>query len=180
MEHIPAMTGPTPTTGLKNSVGIWAFGPNATRFLPAGYHQEAVHEDMVAHTHRVVAHTHRVVAHTHRVVARTHRVVEGLADVVDGLEYHYPGEINEDSVDAITSALGPLDTYCLAAGLHSDPTYKLGTFINPDPELRRQGIETLKRGVDLAAWLDAHFIIWPGAEGYNYNFQREYIQAVLG
>ena len=96
---------------------------------------------------------------------------------MDGLEYHYPGEINEDSVDSITSALGPLDIYCLAAGLHSDPTYKLGAFINPDPELRRQGIETLKRGVDLAARLNAHFIIWPGAEGYNYNFQREYIQA---
>jgi len=69
-----------------------------------------------------------------------------------------------------------MDIYCLAAGLHPDPTYKLGAFINPDLALRRKGIETLKRGVDLAAALGAHFIIWPGAEGYNYNFQREYAQ----
>src|SRR5205085_5752361 len=140
---------------VKNSVGIWAVGPNATRFVPVGYHPETINEDMVT---------------------RTRRVVQGLADLVDGLEYHYPGEINEDTVDAIKAALGPMDIYCLAAGLHPDPTYKLGAFINPDLALRRKGIETLKRGVDLAAVLGAHFIIWPGAEGYNYNFQREYAQ----
>ena len=82
---------------VKNSVGIWAFGPNATRFVPAGYHPEAVNEDMVT---------------------RTHRVVNGLAEVVDGLEYHYPGEINEENVEAIKAVLtsmltpagGPLTT----------------------------------------------------------------------
>src|SRR5260370_35711388 len=67
-----------------------------------------------------------------------------------------------------------MDIYCLAAGLHPDPTFKLGVFINPDNSLRRKGIDILKRGVDLAATLGAHFIIWPGTEGYNYNFQREY------
>lgn len=142
-------------TRVKNSVGIWAFGPSVTRFVPPGYHPEVTDEDMVT---------------------RTHRVVAGLSDLVDGLEYHYPGEVNEDTVDAIKAALGPMDLYCIAAGLHVEPTYKFGAFINPDPALRRQGIETLKRGVDLAATLGAHFIIWPGAEGYNYNFQRDYIQ----
>ena len=142
-------------TRVKNSVGIWAFGPNATRFVPGGYHPETLNEDMVI---------------------RTQRVVAGLADLVDGLEYHYPGEINEDNVEAIKAALGPMDIYCLAAGLHTDALYKLGAFINPDPALRKKGIETIKRGVDLAATLGAHFIIWPGSEGYNYNFQRDYIQ----
>ena len=142
-------------TRIKNSVGIWAFGPNATRFVPGGYHPETTKEDMVT---------------------RTQRVVTGLADLVDGLEYHYPGEMNEDNVEAIKAALGPMDIYCLAAGLHTDATYRLGAFINPDPALRQRGIETLKRGVDLSAALGAHFIIWPGAEGYNYNFQRDYIQ----
>ena len=40
---------------VKNSVGIWAFGPNATRFVPGGYHPEVVDEDMVTRTKRVVA-----------------------------------------------------------------------------------------------------------------------------
>src|SRR2546426_12564115 len=56
-------------TEVKNSVGIWAFGPNATRFVPGGYHPETINEDMVT---------------------RTRRVVDGLADLMDGLEYHYP------------------------------------------------------------------------------------------
>jgi xylose isomerase len=138
---------------IKNSVGIWAFGPNATRFVPIGYHPETINEDMVT---------------------RTKRVVDGLSDLVNGLEYHYPGEIHEDTLAAIQAALGSMDIYCIAAGLHPDPTYKLGVFINPDAALRRRGIDTLKRGVDLAAVVGAHFIIWPGAEGYNYNFQRDY------
>ena len=140
-------------TRVKNSLGIWAFGPNVTRFVPPGYHPQVANEDMVT---------------------RTRRVVDGLAGVIDGLEYHYPGEINEEIVDAIKAALGPMDIYCLAAGLHPDPTFKLGVFINPDKNLRHKGIDILKRGVDLAAVLGTHFIIWPGGEGYNYNFQREY------
>ena len=50
------------STQVKNSVGIWAFGPNVTRFVPPGYHPEVTNEDMVT---------------------RTRRVVDGLADVVE-------------------------------------------------------------------------------------------------
>jgi xylose isomerase len=141
------------TPRVKNSVGIWAFGPNATRFVPPGYHPEVAGESMVD---------------------RTRRVVAGLVGLVDGLEYHHPGEINEDNLAAVQAELGGMDIYCVCAGLHPDPTYKLGVFVNPDKALRRQGIDTLKRGVDLAASIGAHYIIWPGAEGYNYNFHRDY------
>jgi xylose isomerase len=144
-----------PASRVKNSVGIWAFGPSVTRFVPPGYHPEVTNEDMVT---------------------KTRRVVDGLADVVDALEYHYPGEVNEENLAAIQEALRPMDLYCVAAGLHVNPRYALGAFVNPNPALRREGIDTLKRGVDLAANIGAHFIIWPGAEGYNYNFQRDYAQ----
>ncbi|HKB49169.1 MAG TPA: TIM barrel protein [Ktedonobacterales bacterium] len=147
------MSAPQEPARVKNSVGIWAFGPNGTRFVPGGYHPEVVGEPMPE---------------------RTRRVVAGLAGLVDGLEYHHPGEINEDNVEQIQAELGGMDIYCVCAGLHPDPTYKLGVFVNPDPALRREGIATLKRGVDLAATLGAHYIIWPGAEGYNYNFHRDY------
>ena len=147
------MSAPQEPARVKNSVGIWAFGPNGTRFVPGGYHPEVVGEPMSE---------------------RTRRVVAGLAGLVDGLEYHHPGEINEDNLAQIQAELGGMDIYCVCAGLHPDPTYKLGVFVNPDPALRREGIATLKRGVDLAATLGAHYIIWPGAEGYNYNFHRDY------
>jgi xylose isomerase len=144
-------------TVVKNSVGIWAFGPAVTRFVPPGYHPEAAHEPMAQ---------------------KTRRVASALSDILDGLEYHYPGELNEDNAEEILSILGEygMDLPVIAAGLHPDPTYALGAFVNPDDALRRQGIDTLRRGIDLCSQVGANFIIWPGAEGYNYTFQRPYAQ----
>ncbi len=142
---------------IKNSVGIWAFGPAVTRFVPPGYHNEVAEEPMVE---------------------KTERVAGGLHDLLEGLEYHYPGEIHEDNVEDVLRVLAAhgMDLPVIAAGLHPDPTYALGAFINPDERLRRQGIDTLKRGIDLCAEIRANFIIWPGAEGYNYTFQRPYAE----
>jgi xylose isomerase len=142
---------------LKNSVGVWAFGPAVTRFVPPGYHHEVANEGMVE---------------------KTRRVCDGLVDLLDGLEYHYPGEVNEDNVEGILSVLREhgMDLPVVPAGLHPDPTYGKGALVNPDEKLRRWGIDTLKRGIDLSAEVGANFIIWPGAEGYNYTFQRPYAE----
>ena len=112
----------------RNSVGVWAFGPAVTRFVPPGYHSEVANEPMAE---------------------KTKRVAEGLSDLLEGLEYHYPGEVNEENADEILSILQDygMDLPVIAAGLHTDPAYALGAFINPDDELRRQGIDTLKRGM---------------------------------
>ncbi len=142
--------------GLRTSVGIWAFGPNATRFMPGGYHPEAAREALVD---------------------RTRRAAAGLRGIVDGFEFHYPTEIHEDTASAIRRALGGMDIYCLALGVFSNPRYALGGFINPDRWRRAEVVRIAKAGVTLAARLGARFIIWPGAEGYNYNFQTDYTQA---
>jgi len=136
---------------LKNSVGIWGFGPNATRFMPGGYHPKCKEENSVIWTRRAV---------------------NGLGDLLDGLEYHYPGEIDEDNYPKVQRACGKdVDIYCLALGLFNNPRYALGSFINPKPALRKESIKIAKNGIDLAADLGARFIIWPGGEGYNYPFQ---------
>ncbi len=138
---------------VKNSVGIWAFGSNATRFMPSGYHPGAGAEGMPE---------------------KVKRVVDGLGDLVDGYEFHYPGEVDESNVEQIKDALGEADLYAVALGLFNNPKYALGTFINPDERLRRESIEAAKRGVELSAAIGANYIIWPGGEGYNYPFQVLY------
>ncbi|MBM4446499.1 MAG: TIM barrel protein [Chloroflexi bacterium] len=138
---------------VKNSVGIWAFGPNATRFMPSGYHPELVQENMPA---------------------KVRRVIDGLGELVDGYEFHYPGEVNEGNLDEVMKALGQADLYAIALGLFSNPKYALGSFINPDKQIRKESVEIAKRGVSLAATVGAKFIIWPGGEGYNYSFQVLY------
>src|SRR5438067_123547 len=101
---------------VRNSLGIWALGPNVTRFVPPGYHVSAAAETMIE---------------------RTKRAAEGLHEILDGLEYHYPGEVNEENVDKILSILEDyrMNLPVIASGLHPDPTFGLGSFINPDPEL---------------------------------------------
>ncbi|MGE5623580.1 MAG: sugar phosphate isomerase/epimerase family protein, partial [Methanocella sp.] len=138
---------------VKNSVGIWAFGSNATRFMPSGYHPDAVRETMVE---------------------KTRRAVEGLGELVDGFEYHYPGEVNEANLEQVRAALGGKDLYAIALGTFSDPRCALGSFTNPDAAVRREVVRLTKAGVDLAAAVGANFIIWPGGDGYNYPFQVDY------
>lgn len=142
-------------TRLKNSVGIWGFGPTATRFIPAGYHPETGQEDMVT---------------------RTKRVVTGIGDYIDGYEFHYPGEVNEENFNAVTSALAGKDLYCVAVGFHAMPEFSLGSFVNPEKKKRQLAIKLSKKAVDIAQAAKGSLIIWPGAEGYNYPFQVNYVQ----
>jgi xylose isomerase len=139
---------------VKTSLGIWALGSMVTRFVPGGYQPERAGET---------------------TVDRVRRAVEGLGDLIDGYEFHYPAELNEQNVDEIREALGPNhDIYCLAGGLHLDPRFGRGGFVNPDPELRSEAVRIAVAGAELSGQLGAPMIVWPGIEGYNYPFQTPY------
>ncbi|HEX6508302.1 MAG TPA: TIM barrel protein [Chloroflexota bacterium] len=98
----------------------------------------------------------------------------GLSDLFDGLEFHYPGEIDENNADAIVEAIRPMDVYCIASGAHTFPKHGRGALTNPDRGVREEAKADNRRAIDLAARLGAHMIIWPGIEGYNYPFQCDY------
>ncbi len=138
---------------MKTSLGIWAFGPMSTRFVPGGYQPQWTSESMEA---------------------KVRRAVEGLGDLIDGYEFHYPGELNPGNLDAVRGALDGHDIYCVASGMHLDPLFGKGGLSSPDDEVRAEAIKRTLDGVDFSAELGAHFIIWPGIEGYNYPFQTPY------
>src|SRR6266545_3620008 len=139
---------------VKTSLGIWALGSMVTRFVPGGYQPERAGET---------------------TVQRVRRAVDGLGDLIDGYEFHYPAELNEQNVDEIREALGPdHDIYCLAGGLHLDPRFGRGGFVNPDAELRAEAVRIAVAGAELSGQLGVPMIVWPGIEGYNYPFQTPY------
>jgi xylose isomerase len=139
---------------MKTSLGIWAFGSMATRFVPAGYKPELANET---------------------TVDRVRRAVEGLGDLIDGYEFHYPQELSEDNVDEIRAVLGDdHDIYCLAGGLHLDPRFGRGGLVNPDPQVRAEATRIAVAAADLSGTLGVPLIVWPGIEGYNYPFQTPY------
>jgi xylose isomerase len=138
---------------MRTSLGIWALGPMITRFVPGGYQPEWAGEP---------------------AAQKVRRAVEGLGDLIDGYEFHYPQEISPESLDDVRAALGDHDIYCVATGLHLDPRFGRGGLTSPDPETRAEAVRRTVEAAEFAGSIDAHFIIWPGIEGYNYPFQTPY------
>jgi xylose isomerase len=143
-------------SNLKTSLGIWAFGPMVTRFVPGGYQPEHASEP---------------------TTVKVRRAVEGLGDLVDGYEFHYPGEISEDNLDDVRAALDGHDIYTVCSGLHVDERFGKGGLTSPDAKVREEALSITRAGAEFAGRLGAHFIIWPGIEGYNYPFQSLYADA---
>jgi len=141
---------------MKTSLGIWALGPMVTRFVPAGYQPEHADET---------------------TAQRVRRAVEGLGDLIDDYEFHYPQELSEENLDAVREALGGHDVYCIATGLHLDPRFGRGGLTSPDAATREEARRRTRAAADFAGSLGAHFIIWPGIEGYNYPFQTPYAES---
>ena len=138
---------------MKTSLGIWAFGPMATRFVPDGYQPQWAGES---------------------TVDRVKRAVAGLGDLIDGYEFHYPQELSEENLDEVREALGDHDIYCIASGLHLDARFGRGGLTSPDADTRAEARRRTVAAAEFAGSLGAHFIIWPGIEGYNYPFQTPY------
>jgi xylose isomerase len=138
---------------MKTSLGIWAFGSMATRFVPGGYKPELANNT---------------------TVQRVRGAVEGLGDLIDGYEFHYPQELSEENLDEVRAALDGHDIYAVATGLHLDPRFGRGGLVSPDDATRAEAVKRTLAAVDFAGELGAPFIIWPGIEGYNYPFQSPY------
>ncbi len=138
---------------MKTSLGIWALETMATRFVPGGYQPQWAGEP---------------------TAAKVSRAVEGLGDLIDGYEFHYPQELSADNLEDVRAALGGHDVYCIATGLHLDPLFGKGGLSSPDNEVRAEAIRRTTEAIDFAGEVGAHFIIWPGIEGYNYPFQTPY------
>ena len=112
---------------MKTSLGIWAFGPMITRFVPGGYQPAHAYD-------------------AEPVAAKVHRAVEGLGDLIDGYEFHYPQELSHENLSDVREALGEHDIYCIAGGLHLDSRFGRGGLVNPDPHLRAEARQNRVRG----------------------------------
>ena len=142
---------------MKTSLGIWALGPMITRFVPGGYQPDHGADEPVAE--------------------KVHRAVEGLGELIDGYEFHYPQELSPENLDDVHGALDGHDVYCIAGGLHLDPRFGRGGLVSPDEVTRAEARRIVREAAEFAGSLDAHLIIWPGIEGYNYPFQTPYVDS---
>ncbi|HTZ06386.1 MAG TPA: TIM barrel protein [Gaiellaceae bacterium] len=141
---------------MKTSLGIWAFGSMATRFVPGGYQPQHANETTTEKVSRAVA---------------------GLGDLMDDYEFHYPQELSPANLDEVRGALDGHGIYCIATGLHLDPRFGKGGLSSPDDSVRDEAVRRTLEAADFAGEVGANFIIWPGIEGYNYPFQTPYAES---
>ncbi|MBA7673376.1 D-apiose isomerase [subsurface metagenome] len=106
--------------------------------------------------------------------------LERIAKVpgVQGVEIVYPHELNDlDEVKAALERLG-LAVAAINVNVKSDPGFEKGSITSPDPALRAQAVEYLKRAKDAATVLGSERITCcPLSDGYDYPFHVHYASA---
>src|SRR5947199_7288233 len=51
----------------------------------------------------------------------------------------------------------------------------MGSFTNPDPEMRHKAVDLGKQAIEVAHQLDSKYVnFWPGQDGFDYPFQVDY------
>jgi xylose isomerase len=127
-----------------------------TRFVPGGYQPQHAGES---------------------TAEKVRRAVEGLGPLMDDYEFHYPQELSAENLDDVRAALDGHGIYAIATGLHLDPMFGRGGLSSPDDAIRAEALKRTLAAADFAGSLGAHFVVWPGIEGYNYPFQTSYAES---
>jgi xylose isomerase len=95
----------------------------------------------------------------------------------DGIEPVYPQDFLPNisqSVDIIRQAGMPLSA--VNVNVKGDAVFRRGSFTAPDPAVRRQAVDYLKTGMDLAAELGTGMVTCcPLIDGHNYSFEADYM-----
>lgn len=92
------------------------------------------------------------------------------------LDINYPFAGDDVTVEQVREAL-------LRTGLRAQAItphlymreFRMGSFTNPDPAIRRKAVDLGKRAIEVARALDARYVkFWPGQDGFDYPFQVDY------
>jgi xylose isomerase len=140
---------------IKVSTGIWFLGATSDRFVKEGYRPDKT--------------------------IRERFELAASVDGVGGLEMHYPTEVTDDTYKDLKQLADDLNLEIVQFCPHLwvDPKFKFGQFTNPDPALRQDALDLVKRTTDIAQYMDAHVMVyWPAQDGYDYPFQIDHRQAL--
>jgi xylose isomerase len=92
------------------------------------------------------------------------------------LDINYPFAGDEVTVEQVRAALERTGLRAQAITPHLYMReFQLGSFTNPDADIRRKAVELCKQGIEVAQKLGAKYLkFWPGQDGFDYPFQVDY------
>ncbi len=135
-------------------VGIWTFGMGSERYVSDGYKPFLT------------------------VPERIEKI--GQLAGVTGVEVTFPNDVDEESLTTFSSLLAEKNlTPCgMGVELVCDRKWADGSFTSPDPATRQNAINLTQRAMDLAARMGVNTVsLWLGQDGFDYAFQKDYVQA---
>ena len=114
-----------------------------------------------------------------RRTQKVRRAVEGLGDLIDDYEFHYPQELSAgEPRRGARRARRPRHLLRRERPAPRPAVRQGRALARPTTRCATRRSRRTLEAVDFAGELGAHFIIWPGIEGYNYPFQTPYAEVV--
>ncbi|MCS7223544.1 MAG: sugar phosphate isomerase/epimerase [Armatimonadetes bacterium] len=145
------------------AAGHWCAGEFFDRFNPKGYNR------------------HRT-DFSDSLLDQIERVAQAK---IKGIEFHdvlflnEKGEVDDQIIAAVRDALSHHRMVATNMNINvwSDSVYRLGGVTNPDPKIRKRALDQCLQAVDIAARVGcASVALWPGSDGWDYNFEVNYGQ----
>jgi len=146
--------------GIRIAAGHWAAGGFADRFAPGGY--DAILDGSA--------------------VAQVERVSKAG---IKGIEFHEACFIDENykrdkrKVAEVKRALTryKVEATNMNINLFSDAKWRLGGITNANKSIREQALAVALQAADIAAEVGCKSVaLWPGSDGWDYNFEVNYGQ----
>lgn len=148
---------------IKFAAGHWAAGEFYDRFNPLGYNR-------------------------HRPDFRD-TVVDQIARVakagIEGIEFHDTlfldgnGNIDDAKIAEVKDALAhyKVTPTNMNINVWTNSIYRMGGITNPDPTIRKRALEQCLQAVEIAQRVGCQSVsLWPGSDGWDYNFEVNYGQ----
>ena len=146
--------------GIRFAAGLWAAGSFNDRFVGTGYNPGM--DDSL--------------------IAKMDRVTQAG---IKGVEFHDSQFVSIDNIvdkNKIAEIKAALKKYKLTptnmnTDLYSNAKWKLGGFTNANKSIREDSLEFALLGCDVAKELGCTTVaLWPGSDGWDYNFEVNYGQ----